>query len=104
MKRREETKVKQIARLKEANLSMQKTINEKDRQMKIIKNEMKQKSIKAAKERLQLAEKLKNVKISLEGKLKTQETKIKAQKSSFKMEMKGNIYEMNRVPFSKEIK
>ena len=64
---------------------MQKTINEKDRQMKIIKNEMKQKSIKAAKERLQLAEKLKNVKISLEGELKTQkETKIKAQRVASK--------------------
>ena len=64
---------------------MQKTINEKDRQIKIIKNEMKQKSIKAAKERLQLAEKLKNVKISLKGKLKTQkETKIKAQRVASK--------------------
>ena len=53
--------------------------------MKIIKNEMKQKSIKATKERLQLAEKLKNVKISLEGKLKTQkETKIKAQRVASK--------------------
>ena len=46
---------------------------------------MKKKSIKAAMERFQLAEKLKNVKISLEGKLKTQKkTKIKAQRVASK--------------------